>query len=323
MNSRENCNIVAVVGLIVMLATGGAFAADTEIMGTTTALEVVTSGTAMSDKAIYGYRGNSALMLGISSAILGENSDGVGVIGLTNTGATGVYGAALAGHGVYGVSLSGINGGVYGRNDNASGYGVSGQSFGNGIGVYAHVSGTGNSLVADHSGASGNVAVFQSSSANVARISKSGVGYFNGGTQNTGADLAELFDVEGNRDKYEPGDVLAISLRADRTVALSSEANSARVVGVYATKPGVLLSDLHIDEDISARVPVGVLGVIPTKVSGENGSIRRGDLIVTAATPGYAMKAGASPAAGTVLGKALQEFVGPGTGLILVLVNVK
>jgi len=35
------------------------------------------------------------------------------------------------------------------------------------------------------------------------------------------------------------------------------------------------------------------------------------------------MKAGATPAMGTVLGKALQDFAGPGTGIINVLVNVK
>ena len=58
-----------------------------------------------------------------------------------------------------------------------------------------------------------------------------------------------------------------------------------------------------------------------TKVSAENGAIRRGDLLVTAAIRGHAMKAGAPATIGTVLGKALQDFAGPGT--INVLVNVQ
>ncbi len=157
----------------------------------------------------------------------------------------------------------------------------------------------------------------------MARIGFNGKGFFNGGTQTGGADLAESFDVEGSRERYEPGDVLAISTRTDRTMELSTEAYSARVAGVYATKPGVLLSDLDINADGSHRVPVGMVGVIPTKVSAENGIIRRGDLLVTAATPGHAMKAGATPAMGTVLGKALEEFTATGTGVINVLVNVK
>jgi hypothetical protein len=77
-------------------------------------------------------------------------------------------------------------------------------------------------------------------------------------------------------------------------------------------------------------VPLGVVGVIPTKVSAENGAIRRGDLLVTSGTPGHAMRADpvvvggvAIYPPGTVLGKALEEFDGPGTGVIRVMVNVQ
>jgi hypothetical protein len=64
--------------------------------------------------------------------------------------------------------------------------------------------------------------------------------------------------------------------------------------------------------------------VIPTKVSTENGAIAIGDLLVTASTPGHAMKADVDKLGfGMVLGKALEAFQGPGTGIIKVLVNVK
>ncbi|MDP2496993.1 MAG: hypothetical protein Q8W44_03275 [Candidatus Palauibacterales bacterium] len=145
-----------------------------------------------------------------------------------------------------------------------------------------------------------------------------------------GADVAEAFDVEGRAESYEPGDVLVVSTEEDRTVTRSSTARSSRVVGVYATKPGVLLSERGTETDLESQVPMGVVGVIPTKVSAENGSIQRGDLLVTAETPGHAMKAEPEVIEGmeiypqgAVIGKALEAFDGPGTGTIEVMVNVK
>ncbi len=194
--------------------------------------------------------------------------------------------------------------------------------------LYATTNGTGNTFMINHTGASGNLALFQSSSANVARIDKTGKGFFNGGTQASGADVAEMFDIKGARNSYEPGDVLVISESTDRTMEQSNEPNSTKVAGVYATKPGVILTEAGIDENIDDMVPVGVMGVIPTKVCGENGAIKRGDLLVTSSVKGHAMKAiskngdGVFPS-GAILGKALENFDGNGKGLIKVLVNVK
>jgi len=144
-----------------------------------------------------------------------------------------------------------------------------------------------------------------------------------------GADIAEAFEVEGEVAAYEPGDVLVISQRSDRRVERSGEAYSTRVIGVYATEPGVLLSEGSAEPG-REQIPVGVIGVIPTKVSTENGAIRRGDILVTAGTAGHAMRA--TPVeingvvvypGGTILGKAIEEFPGPGVGMIRVLVNVR
>jgi hypothetical protein len=186
--------------------------------------------------------------------------------------------------------------------------------------------GNGNALVINHKGTNtrGHIAVFQKAGTVKAYITRAGVAHFEGGIQNAGADVAEAFDVEGPRDAYEPGDVLAISTRSDRKVEKASDPYSTRVIGVYATKPGVLLTERSIDEDLGDMVPVGVLGVIPTKVSAENGRIRRGDLLVSAGTPGHAMRADPERLGfGMVLGKALEAFDGPGTGAIRVLVNVR
>lgn len=190
--------------------------------------------------------------------------------------------------------------------------------------VHITTTGTGATQLINHQGPSGNIAVFQSSSVNVARINKAGRGFFNGGTQNSGADVAEAFDVTGNVQAYSAGDVLVIAEDADRTVELSSKPYSTLVAGVYATKPGVLLTEEDIDSDLDGKVPMGVIGVIPTKVCGENGPIRRGDLLVTSGKAGHAMKADLDKVKpGQVIGKALENFNGEGAGKIKVLVNVR
>jgi len=184
--------------------------------------------------------------------------------------------------------------------------------------------GTGTGVFVNHTGPSGNIAVFQSASANVTRIDKTGKGFFNGGTQNSGADLAEAFDVEGNSSEYEPGDILVISTDTDRTVEKSSKAYSTLVAGVYATKPGVLLTEENIDSELIGKVPMGVVGVIPTKVCLEGGNIKRGDLLVTSSKSGVAMKANPKKVKiGQVIGKALQDYDQSSIGKIKVLVNIK
>ncbi|REC64344.1 collagen-like protein [Chryseobacterium pennae] len=190
--------------------------------------------------------------------------------------------------------------------------------------VHITTNGTGSTLLINHQGPSGNIATYQNASVNVARINKAGTGYFNGGTQNSGADVAEAFDVEGTISEYEPGDILVISINSDRTVEKSSAPYSNLVAGVYATKPGVLLTEEHIDTDISNKVPMGVIGVIPTKVCLENGKIKRGDLLVTSSKKGIAMKANPKKVKiGQVIGKALQDYDQKGIGKIQVLVNIK
>ncbi|MCS3530103.1 collagen-like protein [Chryseobacterium sp. JUb7] len=190
--------------------------------------------------------------------------------------------------------------------------------------VHITTTGTGSTLLVNHQGPSGNIAVYQSASTNVARINKTGTGFFNGGTQNSGADLAEAFDVEGNTSEYEPGDILVISTDTDRTVEKSSKPYSTLVAGVYATKPGVLLTEENIDSELIGKVPMGVIGVIPTKVCLEGGKIKRGDLLVTSSKSGVAMKANIKKVKiGQVIGKALQDYDQNSVGKIKVLVNIK
>jgi hypothetical protein len=156
-----------------------------------------------------------------------------------------------------------------------------------------------------------------------------GVVYPDGSTQTTawtgvlcGGDYAESVDVTGDRRHYGPGDILVIDPDAPDKFLKSAEPYSTAVLGVYSTKPGVLgrhqTGPANTDE-----VPMAMVGIVPTKVSAENGAIRPGDLLVTAFTPGYAMKGtDRSRMLGAVVGKAMGSL-DSGTGVIEVGVTLQ
>jgi hypothetical protein len=75
--------------------------------------------------------------------------------------------------------------------------------------------------------------------------------------------------------------------------------------------------------DSATQVPLAIVGIVPCKASAENGPIETGDLLVTARTPGHAMKGtDKGRMLGAVVGKALQPMH-EGTGLIEVLVTLQ
>ena len=266
---------------------------------------------------------------GSGSTAISEN--GNGLWGITYSAlAAGVLGYNTGGgEAIVGRNVSNVSSAVVGRNDGtyAGVQGIAGADNGIGVLAQANVDGTlnSNALVASVVGSgNGNPAVFKANGSNVARIDKTGKGFFNGGTQNSGADIAEAFDVTGNMKDYEAGDVLVIATDKDRAVEKSSQPYSTLVAGVYATKPGVLLTEENIDTDLKNKVPMGVIGVIPTKVCLEGGVIKRGDLIVTSSIPGVAMKADPDKVKiGQVIGKALQDYNENNIGKINVLVSIK
>jgi len=133
--------------------------------------------------------------------------------------------------------------------------------------------------------------------------------------------FAEKMAVEGAEAAYEPGDVLVASATGQGTVALSSAAYSRAVIGVYSTSPAYVGGQAVPKDQPAGGVSVTILGMVLCKVSAENGPIRPGDLLVTSATPGHAMRTD-DPPLGTVLGKAL-ESLDSGAGQILVLVTLQ
>ncbi|WP_263408407.1 hypothetical protein [Terriglobus tenax] len=138
-----------------------------------------------------------------------------------------------------------------------------------------------------------------------------------------GGDYAESVDVEGGSQTYEPGDVLIIDKKIRGHFSRSSEAYSRRVAGIYSTKPGLVGRRQSTPKDSESEVPMAMMGIVPVKVSAENGPIESGDLLVASSTPGYAMK-GTEPSKmmGAVIGKAMDSFAS-GTGVIEVLVSLQ
>jgi hypothetical protein len=271
---------------------------------------------------------------------------GDGVQGVSTNG-TGVDGISSGGHGTVGISNTGI--GVYG-NSNVEGIvgtlQASSCPYTSAIAACAGPAGDG--LVVEASSGISDTAILAindspgsgtgtccdiflgySGGTREARISGEGRGYFASGTQTGGQDYAEsMRAIDSSR--LEPGDVLAIDPQHGNAVRLSRGRSSPLVVGVYSTKPSVLaVGTHHIGDSLKGEVPVALMGVVPTKVTAENGPIRAGDLLTTSSKPGYAMKAPrvlvggiAIYPTGTILGKALAPLRS-GSGVIQVLLMTR
>jgi hypothetical protein len=103
-----------------------------------------------------------------------------------------------------------------------------------------------------------------------------------------GGDYAESVDVAGSRTNYEPGDLLVIDPNAPGRFLKSAEPYSTLVAGIYSTKPGTVgRRETTYAKTDTAEVPMAMMGIVPTKVSAENGPIKTGDLLVS--LPPWAM----------------------------------
>jgi len=137
-----------------------------------------------------------------------------------------------------------------------------------------------------------------------------------------GGDYAESVDVTDNRTKYEPGDVLVIDPNTPGKFLKSSDPYSTSVSGIYSTKPGTV-GRRQSTAKSPDEVPMAVVGIVPAKVSTENGAIHPGDLLVSSSKLGYAMKGtDRSQMLGAVIGKAMGNL-DTGTGVIEVLVTLQ
>jgi trimeric autotransporter adhesin len=240
---------------------------------------------------------------GVNDASSGDGGNASGVLGVFN-------GTSGTGSGVLGISASPLGSGVFGQSVNF--IGVTGTTSGsNGIAGYFDNSAAGNLLV----GAVKGVHKF--------RVDGTGKGFFDGGTQTGGADFAESVAIASSEGRREPGDLMVVDRRSNRQLTLATEPYSTLVAGIYSTKPGVLATPHLMAENVANEIPLAIVGIVPCKVSAENGPILPGDLLVTSSTPGHAMKGTErSRMLGAVVGKAL-EPLSAGKGTIEVLVTLQ
>jgi hypothetical protein len=111
------------------------------------------------------------------------------------------------------------------------------------------------------------------------------------------ADLAEKYVADA---EYAPGTVLAFG--GDQEVTLSTEAGSTRVAGVVSTNPSYIMNAGLTGEHVAM---VALQGRVPCRVVGP---VSKGDMMVAAGN-GYA-KVDNNTRAGTIIGKALENFAG-------------
>jgi hypothetical protein len=171
--------------------------------------------------------------------------------------------------------------------------------------------GTGATVPTSRLTVKGNLAVLnQSSGALVAEIGE-------------GLDYAEGFDVSNHLEvDVKPGAVLVIDPEHPGKLVLSTEAYDTKVAGIVAGAnglgSGVRLGGAHFDHDVA------LAGRVYCMVDATETGVKPGDLLTTAATTGYAMKAtDYARAHGAILGKAMQRMEKGNKGQILVLVTLQ
>ena len=228
-----------------------------------------------------------------------HNSDGYGVWGYNLYG-PGTYGQSWSGYGLHGYSLSS--------------YGVYAESYND----YALKAKTENeyrcAVVAKNDG-SGNDAYLGCASYGLWTADDAHIGgelEVDGGCDGCGNDIAEAFNAA---EKLTPGDVVVINQNGEKSLLLSTGSYDTTVAGIVSTNPTIVMGDAN-----EKSVPLALSGVVPTKVSAENGPIEVGDLLTTSNTPGHAMKCDDKRKCfGSLVGKAL-EPLDKGTGTVIALV---
>ncbi|MEQ1500131.1 MAG: immunoglobulin-like domain-containing protein, partial [Parcubacteria group bacterium] len=205
--------------------------------------------------------------------------------------------------------------GANGINGYLGQYGGGGGAGGGGINQTAGVGGAGGAGAIPGGGGGGGGALSNATSGTGGSGGAGGRGQVRVyAIKGSGADLAEIYGT--NDSTIEAGDVVVGDSDMIAGVKKSSKAYELRVMGVVATRPGLIIGDVAED---ARPVPVALQGRVPIKVSTENGPIKKGDLLTPSSVPGVAMKA---TRAGMVIGFALLDYDNVGIGKTEVFLRV-
>lgn len=326
-------------GSVAVAGTDG-FAIDhTAATGTQSALAGRTSST---DEAS-GVRGEAVAITGNAVGVLGSataSSQGVGVVGRggaiggrfessasdTSNFTAGVTGVSSGTVGVRGMSSAASGGWFESLALDTSGatagvVGVAANTFG-----VRGTSATSDGVVGETHDAAAHGGRFVNRAGGVALLAD-GLAQVRTLQILGGSDLAEPFDVadDPSRVAIEPGRVVVIDPANPGGLRLSNRPYDTKVAGILSgangLSPGMVMKAEGV-EHADGRYPVAMTGRVWCYADASFGAIAPGDLLTTSSTPGAAMRADPSRAAGAVLGKAMTALA-KGRGLVLVLVSLQ
>ena len=236
--------------------------------------------------------------LSVSGAVTAASTVGGVITGSSASVSGTVTGASVVGGVITGSSLS-VSGAVTG----ASLVGTittASQTNITSVGTLGSLSVTGNITAGGHVGTMYTNSIINTGANGVGNIGSSTL-YFNTvfakATSAQYADLAEQYAADR---PYYPGTV--VSFGGSKEVTLSTRAGDNRIAGVVSTNPATVMN-AGLESEFVATV--ALTGRVPTSVVG---TIRKGDMMVSAGN-GFA-QASSTPAIGTVIGKALEDFDG-------------
>ncbi|HEV2350283.1 MAG TPA: hypothetical protein VG028_10610 [Terriglobia bacterium] len=305
--------------------------------GNGTGLNVIKNGTIGTGEAVFAPVGGTAIVAQGGTAVNASTPSNTGTaifaLSTASSGATTGLNAQVQSSGGSAIqatsaATTGLTYGVQGTIHSPSGaaiFGSAPESTGTASGVSAYVASASAVAGSYQNNGGGTILLgFGSGTSPVFRLDGTGKGFFDGGTQTGGADFAESVAVLGKHSQYEPGDLLVIDSTGHRRLTLANKPYSTKVAGIYSTKPGVLATPHAMDNSkLKEEVPLAVVGIVPCKVTTQNGPIQVGDLLVSSSLPGYAMKGrNRSRMLGAVVGKALEPLE-KGKGVIQVLVTLQ
>jgi len=110
------------------------------------------------------------------------------------------------------------------------------------------------------------------------------------------ADLAEYYEGDA---EYEIGTVVVFG--GDKEITITNQMNDTRLAGVVGSKDKAAY--VMYDDCPGMKNLIALAGRVPCKVVGR---VKKGDMLTTSSTPGYAVKA-LNPTLGSIIGKALED----------------
>jgi len=142
-----------------------------------------------------------------------------------------------------------------------------------------------------------------------------GSAYYTRAINHAQADIAEYFEIEDNKEDFEPGTVVKIN--AHGKVEPTTQGADPSVVGVVSTKPAMIMNEKEGDSK-KTKVAIAMCGTVPVKcvIIPGNPAVEPGDLLVSSPYKGKAcvhykaVTEHGSPIfeEGTIIGKALERL---------------